>query len=90
MRAHLARFLRVWLACLAVFAAAATPVSASQSPERPTITAVVGTEDRAVNRKRLVAPRAVGVLETVTCSPCRPRVHVRSARLFVRHHALLC
>jgi hypothetical protein len=88
MRAHLARLLRVWLACLAVFAAAATPLSASQSPERPTITAVVGTEERAVNRKRIVAPRAVDALETVTCPPCRQRVH--SARLFVRHHALLC
>jgi hypothetical protein len=84
----LARILRVWLACLAMFAAA-TPASSSRSPERPGITAVVGTEHRVVAG---VAPQPAPWLtipEPVTGLPSAQRVP-GSPRLFLRHRALLC
>jgi hypothetical protein len=89
LRASLARLLRLWLACLAVFAAAAAPVEARQAAERPALTSVLRPERRAATTRVEAVPLRpfLATPEPVALRLGGPRVH--HGRLFVLHHALL-
>jgi hypothetical protein len=94
MAARFLRVLRLWVAFLAVFSAAAAPVSAAPVRARPAVTSVLLTERRAV------IARASGIVwalplpwvtQSATEPTVSPPVEPRAARgrLFVKHRALL-
>jgi len=92
MAARFRRVLRLWVAFLAVFSAAAAPVSAATVRARPAITSVLLTERRSVGARASGLARALPwVIERPTEPPTCPPVEPRSAlgRLFVKHRALL-
>lgn len=94
MAARFRRVLRLWVAFLAVFSAAAAPVSAGPVRARPAITSVLLTEGRAVGAPAsaiAIAWALPWVIERATEPPTSPPVELGSAlgRLFVKHRALL-
>lgn len=86
MRRRFTRVLRLWFACLAVFAATAAPVQAASAPERPAAVSMLHVERRAT------APIAAFVAPLVV--PQRPPAPVpapraASGKLYLQHCALL-
>jgi hypothetical protein len=86
VRRRFTRVLRLWFACLAVFAAAAAPVHAASAPERPAVVSMLRVE------RRTQAPTAAFVAPPVfpqqppalALAPRAPR-----GKLYLHHCALL-
>lgn len=88
MRRRLTRLLRLWFACLALFAAAAAPVQAARAQERPAVVSMLRAERRAEAVTPAPPPRAVEAPAPVDLPPrVAPQVH--RGRLYLEHHALL-
>lgn len=91
MAARFLRVLRLWVAFLAVFSAAAAPVSAAPVRARPAVTSVLLTERRAVIARASGIVWALPLPQSATEPTVSPPVEPRAARgrLFVKHRALL-
>ena len=88
MRGRLTRLLRLWFACLAVFAAAAAPVQAARAQERPAVVSMLRVERQAPAH---VARARVAEAVVPTEPTLEPRVTplIPRGRLYLQHCALL-
>jgi hypothetical protein len=86
VRRRFTQLLRLWFACLAVFAAAAAPVHAASAPERPAVVSMLRVERRAqATIAAFVAP------PVFPQQPSAPAIAPRApkGKLYLQHCALL-